>query len=226
MADMQKARWSISRLSLFETCAKKFEFKYIAKIPEVEGPAMRRGSAIHAEAETYLKKKVSRLPASLVRFGDDFRRLRKRRAAPEAMWAFDRDWNPVRFDDTFKDWDHIWLLAKTDAHYTYDKTVVVVDFKTGAVRASEDQEKLYALAALAKFADAAFARPEFWYLDHGTTFPETPNVYARRDVARMKKEFEARAMKIEKAKRYSATPGRHCNWCSYSKTKGGPCKAG
>ena len=216
------ASWSISRLNDFELCPAKYKYKHISKLPEPKSPAMQRGIDIHGIAERYLNGRIARLPKELKKFADEMRAIKKMGATSEQTWAFDRGWSPVQFDDVFRDWNNLWLLVKTDAHYVDSANVlVVIDFKTGQVKDASDQARLYALGGMNRFPEVGYVNVELWYLDHGHT---SKTLFPRKEKQALAKEFAARARKIENEKNFRPRENWSCKFCAFSKRKSGPCR--
>ena len=141
--------WSFSRLMIFEQCAYRAKLQSIDKIPDnTPKTAADRGTAIHTEAEIYVKGDGP-LPLSLAKFQTDFESLRRHyadgRVFLEGEWGFDNQWNRTT-------WAQAWLRLKCDAVVALgDDTIAVIDLKTGARFGNEvkhlDQLHLYAVAS-------------------------------------------------------------------------------
>ena len=69
--------WSFSRYSDYKTCPRMFKHKHLDKIAEPKNDAMARGAQVHETAEAYIKGKLTRLPAELKEFADEFKKLRQ-----------------------------------------------------------------------------------------------------------------------------------------------------
>jgi len=113
--------------------------------------------------------------------------------------------------------------SSTDPHrwVLYD-----IEFKTGKVYPEHaTQLRLYALAGFIMHPEATEARAENWYLD-GAPSPLVGYVAQRSALEGLKREFTEFARPLLNDDLYPATPGRHCNWCGFAKSKGGPCDFG
>jgi len=221
-----KSAWSYSRLSMFEQCPTKYKFKHIDKLKEPDSPAMARGNEIHKMGEEYLQGKLKKVPEPYKLFAKEMKFLKKIKAKSEEQWAFDEDGESVDwFDPTVR------LRIKMDAYYRVADDIIVIDFKTGKPHAAEheDQCKLYACGALLKFPDARMFCVEMWYLDQaGALNTPVKSVfnYTKDQVENLIPRFADRASRIDKEKKFDARPGFQCRWCTFSSTKGGPCKKG
>ena len=69
--------WSHSTLKTFESCAYRSYIAKVKRIQEDYGPAAKRGSIIHKEAEDYVRDKISDLPDSLKKFKSEFELLKQ-----------------------------------------------------------------------------------------------------------------------------------------------------
>lgn len=228
--------WSISRFGVYDICPAKAYYKFILKLPEPGSPAMERGSAIHKEAEDYLKGVgAAKLPKSLASLGSEFRALRAaRRKNPalvpvEETWAFRKDWTIT----TYNDWNGCWLRVKLDVAERKGTEVVVSDVKTGRfrtdnVRDYERQLRLYAPAALIMFGGIPDVRvtARLLYVDEGVIYPEPKDAvsYVAADLPALKKEWEAAVKPMLSDTTFAPKANKYCKWCAYRKEVDGPCK--
>ena len=207
----QFTQWSYSQANCWLQCPRRAKLSYIDKVPQ--GPpseALVRGSAIHKEAEDFLRGKGKDVPASLFLFSKHLIGLRKRKVNVELMWAFNRKWEPV--DPYGPD---RWLKVILDVHYKTGKTHTIGDWKTGKVR-NEDHQKqlgLYALGAM--ILGAKVVHTELWYVDHGKTFKDT---YEASEMGEMKAQWERIVNFMEADTIFAPKPNRLCNWCPYHGT--------
>ena len=132
--------WSYSRWNLFDKCKTAFNMYVHRKDfnlpPFKTNPAMERGNAIHAKAEQYVKGNIKGVPKELSCFKAEFNNLKKHKAVAEQDWWFDNKWNQIEYQD----WNNVWLIAKSDAHLTLDDTAIVIDYKTGKVYDTHEQQ--------------------------------------------------------------------------------------
>lgn len=232
--------WSFSRYSDYRQCPLKFKLKHIDKIQEPPNDAMARGAEIHTKAEQYLKGQLRALPPELKLFKDEFKVLKalyKKKtlgAIVEDNWSFTKDWDQT----TWNDWANCWLRVKLDcAHYEDGGDVMVVtDWKTGKFRLEKNEEyveqlELYALAALLLHEHVEEVRPRLAYVDQGVVYPEgdSPLIYVRADIPKLKKTWEKRVAPMFKDKKFAPRPNNLCRWCHYRASNkgvpgGGLCK--
>jgi RecB family exonuclease len=225
----QITAWSYSRWrdhSGTSGCPARAKFKHIMRLPDPGGPALQRGSEIHALAERYVRGDLDYMPDALETFAEEFKALRELHAASpddvllEAEWAFDAQMNPVRWND-----GRAWLRAKVDLAVLRPGGVIqIVDHKTGGVRPaeSEDQLELYGLAGFAWCEGVHEVRAELWYLDHGHLEQRT---YPVADQPKLEKLWRNRVAPMLADRKFPARPSAEsCRFCPYSKAKKGPCQ--
>ena len=223
--------WSFSRWMDYQACPAKFNYKHLQKLVEPPNDAMRRGIAIHKDAEDYTRGKLKTLPPTLKKFGAEFKALKKQKVLfVEDNWAFRRDWSLTEWNN----WNECWLRVKLDVAYVNLEhgVLVPIDHKTGRPRDDKNAEyelqlELYGLAGLLQQPEIPKASPRIWYLDEGVVYPN-PEVreieYTQADVPALKKKWETRVKKMFVDKTFKPTPGNACRWCHYRKSNGGPCK--
>ncbi len=216
--------WSFSRLQNYEQCPARAKHLYIDKVQEEKAQALLRGSAIHKEAENYLRG-TGALPHSLRQFKNEFAYLREVEAKAEEQWAFDSKWKKTGWYGP-----KAWLRLVLDANYldhaeAEESMLCVIDYKTGKVRDSEDQMNLYSVAGFAKFSMVDFVRVELWYLDAGELVEK---VVPRKDFKKNQKQWEGRAARMMREEIFSPRPSFKCKWCSFNDKHhiGGPCDKG
>lgn len=212
--------WSFSRWKSWKECAFKYKCQTIDKLPEgPRGEALINGELVHKDAEDFVKGLVKPLPTSLRLFDKQFADLKKRGALAEDQFAFTKEWKATGW--FAKD---CWCRIKIDVHYPEDGGVLtIIDHKTGKVREGEydEQLELYALGGFLSYEGVEVVHTKLWFLDHQVIIDET---YTVAQVPKLKAAWEKRVKPMEADTRYQPTPGRHCQWCAYSASKGGPCK--
>lgn len=226
--------WSYSRYRDYARCPAFAKYKHLDKIPEgPSSPAMARGSAIGAMAEDYVNGKLRRLPAELGNFASHFeaaRKLKMKNVFVEESWCFDRDWQPVEWND----WDNVWFRVKMDLCGIDAPTNVLrpVDHKTGKYRENElgsylEQLEIYSLGGMLKFPDVVGVSPELWFLDAGVNYPSVNGeeiYYGRDELPRLQKLWLNRVTPMFTDTTFRPTPNAKCVYCPFSSAKGGPCR--
>jgi hypothetical protein len=214
--------WSYSALEEYESgCPRRVYYGRVERREDPGGPALARGSRIHDEMYAHLKLGKP-LPKEAEKFAKEVKRLRGRGLACEESWGFARGWKPTGWTapDT-------WARIKTDAFrplgFVKRKVAsLVVDFKTGKRKKShEAQGELYGVGAFARDPKLELAKVELWYIDDGGVdeFELT-----RKEAEVAMKDWAERGEKLLAEERWPTRPGTRCDWCAFSKKKGGPCK--
>jgi CRISPR/Cas system-associated exonuclease Cas4 (RecB family) len=106
------------------------------------------------------------------------------------------------------------------------KPPIIVDYKSGKKYESHARQvELYMALALTerKLKEIEGA---LYYLDFKPGTWERLPVMQPPQAKIVLKEWEGRIAKIKKDKLFPPRPGRYCNWCGYSRYKGGPCQVG
>lgn len=224
MSDIKS--WSYSRLLDYEACPLRAKLKYVDRIPVESGVAADRGTAIHLQAEQFVKGEITTLPSTLALLSENFHKLRDLYAAGqvslEGEWGFDDEWMPT-------DYRTARLRVKADAVvHVSDTHAVVIDYKTGRKDGNEvkhgEQVQLYAIAVLIRHPELQAVTVELWYTDKDDI---TICHYTRMQALRYVQSFQSRASRMLEAKSFPANPTIHtCKWCSFSPAKGGQCAYG
>jgi hypothetical protein len=224
----QVTTWSYSRWRDYCKCPAFFKYKYMMKLPEVEGPALVRGKTIHKLSEDFLNGKIKKIPKELETFDEEYYAMRKNvetgNAEAELMLGASRNWEPAEFfgDDT------IWVRGKVDIkEVPRDRVLHFIDVKSGKPNSDyENQTDLYSVLGFANY-DVDTVVTSFWYVDFGVVMggPDMPKaVYHVEDFEKLKRKWNDRTKRMMNDRRFDPTPGNHCAYCYCSKAKAGPCK--
>lgn len=221
--------WSYSRWRTYDDCPARARYAYIDKIATEEetSPALTRGSDIHDQARAFVVgERGEELPSALELFSDEFAILKRAWANKtedvflEEQWAFDTEWQSVEWFAP-----NAWARVVLDAVVADwpDRRMMVIDHKTGRVRPEyhESQLSLYAIAAFSRFAVVERVHAALWYLDHGKAHFVT---YERPQLEELKNQWAERTRKMLADRVFEPRPSAGCQWCPYSKSKGGPCQ--
>ena len=217
--------WSFSRYNDYVKCPRYAKYKHLDKLPEPGSSALERGSHIHELAQVFAQKNArTKCPPELETFEAEFRVLQKSRAtlAVEQQWCFTSGWKQTGWFDR-----DAWCRQIVDARVMDKERNVlrIIDHKTGKINdAHLNQLSLYGLAGLITEPTVDGVEVELWYLDHGVQKPDAVKVYTQKDMAGLKKEWEAKVRPMLNDGTFREKPGKACTWCHYSKGKGGPCK--
>lgn len=209
--------WSYSRLSDYQQCPRKAMFKYVMRLPEPPNKAMDRGTAIHSEGEAYLNWEMEEVPKMYFGFANSMQELRENNAIAEEQWAFRSDWTPCGWLDS-----EAWLRLKIDVAAVLDGKLHTIDFKTGQIRMShQNQLELYALASMKRRPGFEQYVVENWYLDHNE---RTINIHYPVEEQRLQEKWENKVAPMLSDTQFLPTPNEYCKRCHFRKSNGGPCE--
>lgn len=211
--------WSFSRYNCYQTCPFQFKCKFIDKLPEEKSPQMERGLRIHKAAENYLNSEGP-LPEEAHSFAAEMQFLLEQQASPEMQMGFTKSWKPTSWfgKDT-------WVRVILDAALIYvDNTADVVDFKTGRKYGdNEEQMELFAVATFQRFPLLTDVKTRLWYFDSGD---EDVADYHVNDVPKLRAKWDKKVEPLFSDTTFAPRPNDKCHWCSFGKSKGGPCRHG
>jgi CRISPR/Cas system-associated exonuclease Cas4 (RecB family) len=218
--------WSFSRYSTYDTCPLQARYKFVDKLPEAPSYALENGASVHNTLSQYIR---GDLPANepvpgWTYFEKLLRELRELEPIVEQEWGYTKEWTPTGWfgNDT-------WFRSKLDAMLDYeDGDVDVIDFKTGRPREKESaqQAELYFLSIVCRYYHVQRVKVRFWSLDVEQKGKESIYRFDRSMAPEMLKRWTTRAEKMLNDRIMAPLPGQHCKWCSFAKSKGGPCKYG
>ena len=220
--------WSYSALKVYEECPYRSFIQRVKRIKEPSSPAADRGTAIHQQAEDFVKGELGEMPDTLKKFHDEFDQLRAlfadAKVELEGEWGFSLDWEPVGWMAPLT-----WARIKLDALVHEDEqSARVIDYKTGKKYGNEIQHSqqclLYAIATFFRYPHLQFVQTELWYLDHGET---TTKSFTRDQAMHFAPGFHQRAIAMTTAEDFPPTPSKNaCRWCSYKQGEYPECKWG
>lgn len=220
--------WSHSTLKTFETCAYRSYIAKVKRISEDYGPAAKRGSEIHDQAEKYVDGRLTEFPDTLSKFTSQFERLKKLydegKAELEGEWGFTIEWEACHWMAK-----NVWARIKLDAIVHEDDTSArVIDYKTGRQFGNEishgQQALTYAIGSFLRYPDLQYVQTELWYLDHGTV---TEQSYTRDQALLFLPKLHERAIVMTTAEKFPPNPSKtNCKWCSYKNGEEPACQWG
>lgn len=215
-------RVSYSAIATFEECPAEYHYDYISgERIDASSPALNKGNRLHKNVENYLKGDilVEQLATELYPIRDYLVTFKQLEARSEEVWLVNRDWEVEEQES-----ENTFIKAITDVHYLLTPTLFIVDLKSGQRYPEHaDQLHLYALMGLVKYPEAEKVMVSALYLDG----PGPQYTYHRKDLEGLKLWWTARANRVLDAIEYPPTPSASsCKWCSYAKSKKGPCEHG
>ncbi len=220
--------WSHSTLKTFETCAYRSYIAKVKRISEDFGPAAKRGSEIHEQAEHYVNGTLGEMPDTLNKFTKQFEHLRKlyndSKVELEGEWGFTIEWEACHWMAP-----NVWARIKLDAIVHENETSArVIDYKTGRQFGNEighgQQALTYAIGSFLRYPKLQHVQTELWYLDHGTV---TEHSYTRDQALLFLPKLHERAMVMTTAEKFPPNPSKtNCKWCSYKNGEEPACQWG
>lgn len=214
---------SVSKKKCYDKCPAQFFYRFHKKLPEPPSPAMERGKEIHKACEDYILGRTNDMTAEMRQWGADmFKELRKLKPLVECKLAYDQHWHPL---NNFFD-HNAWVRVVFDVARVYDdRTGILIDHKTGKRWPADDdfQMKVFGLAFLKKYDWCMRVETRLWYLDSGE---EVIQEFHQGQTEVLRGEVAGEFRKIERDTEFLPNPGRHCQWCAYSRSAGGPCRYG
>jgi predicted RecB family nuclease len=200
--------WTYSQLEKFETCPRQFYHVRVKK-DWVEAPtdATRWGEKVHTAMENRVLYGEA-LPDGMNQWESIATKIAsmKGEIKCEQKMAVDSGFQPA-------DWGSAWSRGIADVVITYKDTAVILDYKTGKRKPTE-QLMLYAGYAFAHYPQVQTVTTGFVWLKE-KKIDKTP--FHRSDVSTIWLEFLPRVRKLETAyekDKWLARPSGLCNgWC-------------
>lgn len=217
MAKKYPTSWSVGKIGAYEDCPKKYEGKYVLRMPEPKSPAAARGDAIHKKAEKYIEGEGTRqVPKELIKLATLYRRLRRDGAMTEQRISVDSRWRLTT-------WTKGWCRGILDALGISLPRAEIVDHKTGRIYPKhKDQAEVYACIVADVDEGIEYFDVKFAYTDKGVV---RPWAFTRGEVMDLREVWAERAERTLSARRFPATPSESaCRWCPRRSDKGGDCR--
>jgi hypothetical protein len=245
--------WSPSKLDKYESCPLKCKLETIDKLCPVcfkgkfrggfEEPAVcracgavipipapfERGTRINKELDAYVlgeRKSIPKDGVNVTKWLKEFREAyRKKTLKLQVQITFTKNWKLTAWDD----WDHGWLRVSLDVLYMpKPKAWQVIDWKTGKLSTwstdkYRDQLALYSTAVMVAFPEVEEITSALVFVDAGKAVDLPEGYLTRKDVEKEQRRWEKRVGPMLTDTNFKPKPGKHCDWCDYSKDKGGPC---
>ena len=219
------APYSFSKLNCYQTCPKRFEYRYVKKEKEGEcdRSALIRGSAIHEMFEEHHKgKEPKKTP-----YTEDFKKaiarpqikkIREHLESPEktcreVSFGLTKDFKPCEYSS--KD---ALFRGKIDLAYIDNGVLHLVDYKTGKPKDQKyqnfDQLSLYSIYFFERYNTLEKINISYVYVDHGIA---NSLEILKSSIPRLKQYFLDIVHSIETDEKYSPMPTKLCHWCPFEK---------
>jgi PD-(D/E)XK nuclease superfamily protein len=210
---------SHSRLKTFESCAAKYDYRYLQKIdkPYVSSPQAARGSAIHELIEQSIKAGTDTPEEAGHLVANYIRGLRFSGGIIHAEYdlKLDREWMLVTEGD-------YWLHAILDLLVLFPTRANLDDWKTGKIYPEHvEQGELYAIALFSGMPELEEIEVQFHYIDLGKVVRK---LYLRSMLGEAKERWDRKFTRMETATEFIPNPGYLCRYCQFNAASGGPCR--
>lgn len=210
---------SYSRLSTYQSCARKFKLQYLDKAfpDDSDNPNFVRGNRVHSQLEHYVMWKNAgenfEKPAMVEEAKNAIPIIDKiyesyTTVLPEQKLCIDRNWNKIGWFDK-----QAYLRAILDLIAFKPGKALICDYKTGKVRDYDQYGGQLHLNAAMVFA----IEPEVEVLDVAYLFvdhKQTVKVQFTRDqYNEFRDHFEEEHRKVNTENEWAPTINQYCKWC-------------
>lgn len=207
--------WSYSLWDMHDKCPFQTKCSYLLRLKRKKNKYAARGDEVHESFQHYLEGKATRIHVEAKDWKKKMKALKDKGAVPEEPWGFDKQFK-------ITPWKRAWLRMKLDARVQTGTHLDIIDYKTGNIYAKHaEQGSLYALGGFLWYLDVLTLDVEFWYIDKNEIIRYE---YHRDELPNLIEVWSNRAEDIFSDTTFLPRPGKHCDWCSYRKKEGGPCK--
>lgn len=205
--------WSWTSYSAFQTCPKRYQLTRVTKeVKEPETDVLRWGKEVHKALELRVKDGTP-LPEGMTQW-EKYARWAislkdKAEVVTEQQVALDKDLNPVDY------WDKsAWVRGVFDLSVVGKGFASILDYKTGKIRDSSEQLKLFAGFAFAMNPNIQEVKTIYIWLNHMKMTGET---YTRDQLQSIWLFFQPTVDRIALAYENNDWPTRPSglcrNWC-------------
>jgi hypothetical protein len=247
-AEAKPFRWSFSQWEAYNQCPAKWHFKNVLKLPSSPpGPAAARGLDMHDRCDKYVANAID---VQTLRYGDPTMRFGGKKPAVIAekylpiLDSYKDHPNGVRHSEyrmgmtneftlTSPNIPGVWCVGVLDAvrfggawtgpeRGQDDGILRIAEWKSGTPKDTHaDQRKLYALFGLRGWQPDVVEVTTYYLED---TAPPERLVVKPSAEEKLKDLWRGRVEQMQKDKICAPRSGAYCQWCDYSRLKGGPCK--
>lgn len=187
---------------------------------------MDRGLEVHEDVAQVVRGKmpiadVRHRPPHLYDFAQTIADAAANAPMVEEQWAFTKGMG--RAGNYFG--PDVWYRVSLDVGVWWpDNSFTAVDWKTGKRYGSnDDQMEQYAMSIFARFHQVKELETVLAYVDSGDI---ERMEFTRAEYLKLKEKWFARVAPLFNDQIYPPRPGKHCNWCHFRRSNGGPCTFG
>jgi CRISPR/Cas system-associated exonuclease Cas4 (RecB family) len=214
------SRWSYSKVSTYERCPKKKNYKYDEHAVGIatENTAAIRGNALHKDLELHVEKSLLEVPEWMRPHQPHLEKFSS--GHKEQKITLDEDWESVPDGDEN-------MICIIDLLHIDEPYGTVIDYKSGKrYPGHSEQIELYCAAALCALPELERLEGRCYYLDEKAGSWSKPMFITREQVASIKARWDSRVLMMEIDTENAPRPGYYCKWCEYRNSGGGPCRFG
>lgn len=238
--DARPFRWSFSQWENYNGCPARWKYKSVLRLPDSPpGPAAFRGLQIHQTVEDYIAKRVDVAHKDIVPkyYGvfDQFKDHPNGEMHNEYKFTLTNEWIVAGPLTSGRAWCTMVLDAvrvgddHKGPHRTRTSPLVayIGEWKSGKPKDTHgDQRKLYTLGAMIRWPWVDEVQTTTYYLEDTGPPQRLKVVNTESAKDKLKGLWQQRVDLMQRDAICAPKPGMHCNWCAYSKKKGGPCVFG
>jgi len=209
-----KNQLSFSKLRTFETCPKKYEFKYVQKLPSVQTEAMKIGINFHQIISDELLEKSPDYTVFTIEKLSEAERMAqnaleyvegKTVVGSEQQFGMTENFEEATYEEGM-------FKGIVDAIvYDPEEGMEIIDFKTNFAGYPKEQLLFYALLVNANFK---VLPDKLTYFSLRLNQPITHPVTVK-ELEAYKERLLRQKREIEETKKFKESPGEHCSFCSF-----------
>lgn len=213
---------SFTQWSTYDKCPRKYRYRYRDHLPRIvtdKNEAAERGTRIHESVEDLFNVKREDVDEEIQdTYGEWLCSIRDAyEYKPEFRFALNREFEPC----DYKDEDCIVRGFIDLVVFPDEDTVAAYEWKSGKEYPEHMHQKmLYGMSLLIAFPKTKEVKVTGVYFDQGMN---RPIVYKREMLPTYKWMWLRRFDTMDADETCAPNPTYLCNWCDYSKDKGGPC---
>lgn len=208
-------------LETFEQCPMKWAHQsYFKDVPYEQNKYAKEGDKIHKALEFRLRDKI-RLPRAFAGFERYAKTVEGTVGGgtllTEAQLGVTRDLSPCGFFDA-----DVWGRAKLDVVVVKGSKALILDWKTGKFKSSDEQLRLSSLFVFMTMPEVETVKIKYVWLKDGRTSPPSGDDIISRDESlddfdRLYKGRIERAEGLVGLEDFDYRPSPLCGWCSANK---------
>lgn len=217
-----KEYYSYSKVNCYENCPRKFEFIYKKFYPKSSNVFALKGTLLHAMIELYIngddfdiphEGDFEKLPLEeFNKFKEEFENIKKQPLIQQLKKIYG-NYEVVEMESKLSNiFDDFSFNGKADTLVKNGNKVIIIDYKTGAIREDFTQLKYYALIASILYPEVEDFLLVLSYVAHNT---DKRMVIKKSDIEEINEELLTKITDIIKVKTFEKKLSRLCDYCEY-----------